>query len=172
MIEVVAGVMVKDGRMLLQQRPANKDLSFTWETPGGKVEGSHESHHDALRRELREELGIEVGAVSEGSIWCGQVEFEHKPPIFLLFYYVHDWKGEFKTLEGQGLGWFLPEEICMLKLTPGNALALPSLLNVLEKWSWLKSVGRLEWAQPPRFASTPLVRTEDSPIVRGEDQLH
>lgn len=59
MIEVVSAVIIRAGRILLTQRPDGKDFPFTWECPGGKVEGN-ESHNLALARELMEELGIET----------------------------------------------------------------------------------------------------------------
>jgi A/G-specific adenine glycosylase len=54
-----AGVLRRDGRVLIAQRPPNKLLGGLWEFPGGKAEPG-ESIDAALRRELREELGVEV----------------------------------------------------------------------------------------------------------------
>ncbi len=58
-IEVAAGVVFRDGRVLITQRRKDDHLGGLWEFPGGKREPS-ESYEDCLRRELREELGIEV----------------------------------------------------------------------------------------------------------------
>jgi A/G-specific adenine glycosylase len=58
-IEVVVAVIEKDGRFLLQQRPAGGLLAGLWEFPGGKVEPG-EGLVPALRREIREELGIKI----------------------------------------------------------------------------------------------------------------
>jgi A/G-specific adenine glycosylase len=58
-IEVVVAVIEKDGRILLQERPAGGLLAGLWEFPGGKVEPG-ESLVAALRREIREELGVEI----------------------------------------------------------------------------------------------------------------
>lgn len=63
MIEVVAAIIERDGKILLAQRPAHSDQAGLWEFAGGKVEPD-ESQRQALVRELREELGIEA-AVSE-----------------------------------------------------------------------------------------------------------
>ncbi len=62
-IDVVAAIIVREGRLLLAQRPATGDQPGLWEFPGGKVE-SGESQPAALARELSEELAIEarVGA--------------------------------------------------------------------------------------------------------------
>ena len=74
-VEVVAAILVRDGRIFLQQRPPTKDFAWCWESPGGKVEPS-ESHHVALRRELREELGIDIGELPDGQkpVWTGRFE--------------------------------------------------------------------------------------------------
>jgi mutator protein MutT len=58
-IEVAAGLVFRDGKLLITQRPAGGHLAGLWEFPGGKRE-SDESFEDCLRRELMEELGIEV----------------------------------------------------------------------------------------------------------------
>ena len=58
-IEVAAGLVFRDGRLLITQRPACGHLAGLWEFPGGKREPD-ESFEQALHRELMEELGIEV----------------------------------------------------------------------------------------------------------------
>ena len=58
-IEVVVAVIEKDGRFLIQERPAGGLLAGLWEFPGGKVEPG-EGLTAALRREVREELGVGV----------------------------------------------------------------------------------------------------------------
>ena len=60
---VVAGVIERDRRVLVAQRPLKKRHGGMWEFPGGKVEGT-ETDLDALHRELAEELGLQVTSVS------------------------------------------------------------------------------------------------------------
>jgi mutator protein MutT len=55
-IDVVAGLIFRNGRLLITQRPPNSHLGGLWEFPGGKCEPG-ESDEQALKRELREELG-------------------------------------------------------------------------------------------------------------------
>jgi A/G-specific adenine glycosylase len=61
-IEVAVAVIERDGRVLLQERPAGGLLAGLWEFPGGKIEPG-EGRTAALRREVREELGVEIEAV-------------------------------------------------------------------------------------------------------------
>ncbi|MEL7658415.1 MAG: (deoxy)nucleoside triphosphate pyrophosphohydrolase [Bacillota bacterium] len=60
-IEVVAGIIVCNGRVLCMQRGESKFeyVSRKFEFPGGKVEAG-ESNSEALARELKEEMDIDV----------------------------------------------------------------------------------------------------------------
>jgi mutator protein MutT len=58
-IEVSAGLVFRDGKLLLTQRHAGAHQGGRWEFPGGKREPG-ETFEQCLVRELREELGIEV----------------------------------------------------------------------------------------------------------------
>lgn len=54
-IEVVAAVIVRDGKVFAAQRKDAGEMARRWEFPGGKLEEG-ESSEDALVREIREEL--------------------------------------------------------------------------------------------------------------------
>ena len=56
-IVVVAGVIVRDGRVLVSRRLTGTHLAGRWEFPGGKCEPG-ETHEACLARELNEELGV------------------------------------------------------------------------------------------------------------------
>ncbi|MBO4368073.1 MAG: (deoxy)nucleoside triphosphate pyrophosphohydrolase [Clostridia bacterium] len=75
---VTAGVLQKDGRIMIYKRPQGKKYAGLWEFPGGKIEGE-ESPEEALRRELREELAIEV---SVGRV----IDILREGDILLMFY--------------------------------------------------------------------------------------
>lgn len=57
MKQVVAALIVREGRVLICQRTRHQTLPLKWEFPGGKIEPG-ETSEAALRRELEEELGI------------------------------------------------------------------------------------------------------------------
>jgi 8-oxo-dGTP diphosphatase len=59
MINVVCGIIFKDGLVLLARRKKGKSLEGFWEFPGGKLK-NRESEVVALKRELSEELGLEI----------------------------------------------------------------------------------------------------------------
>ena len=57
-IEVVAAIILKEGRIFATQRGYGEFKGW-WEFPGGKME-PEESPQEALKREIREELDAEV----------------------------------------------------------------------------------------------------------------
>ena len=63
LLEVVAGIVWRDGRLLAALRPEGKILGGYWEFPGGKMEAG-ESMEQALARELREESSIEADEIA------------------------------------------------------------------------------------------------------------
>ena len=98
---VVAGVLCRSGRVLIAQRPPNKDMAGMWEFPGGKVETSE--HPDAaLTRELREELNI---VVTEATPLAFASQTHGARPLVVLLYMCEAWRGEPVGFEGQTIEW-------------------------------------------------------------------
>ncbi len=58
-IEVAAGLIFRNGQLLITQRRQGDHLEGFWEFPGGKREAD-ETFEACLRRELREELGTDA----------------------------------------------------------------------------------------------------------------
>lgn len=63
-LEVVAGIIINDGKILCTQRGLDKYgyVSYMWEFPGGKIEMG-ETFEEALIREIDEELCIDIDIV-------------------------------------------------------------------------------------------------------------
>lgn len=116
---VVAGALARgDGRWLMHRRPLNKHHGGLWEFPGGKVE-SEESPRLALVRELEEELGVRVREEDcETAVFARQDPRPGRSAIVILLYTIAQWKGEPQALEGEEIGWFLPEEVAKLEKPP------------------------------------------------------
>ena len=55
--DVVAAIIIKNGKYFIAQRNRNKHMGLSWEFPGGKVEEG-ESFEIALKREIEEELNM------------------------------------------------------------------------------------------------------------------
>ena len=69
-VEVVAAVIERGGRVLITRRPPGTHLAGLWEFPGGKREPG-EAPGQALEREIHEELGaqVTVGEVIDTVEW-------------------------------------------------------------------------------------------------------
>jgi A/G-specific adenine glycosylase len=59
-LTVTAAVILKDGQVLLAQRPKDGLLGGLWEFPGGTMDDDDKDLESCLRREIREELGVDV----------------------------------------------------------------------------------------------------------------
>ncbi|GAB5634617.1 CTP pyrophosphohydrolase [Escherichia coli] len=106
MIEVVAAIIERDGKILLAQRPAQSDQAGLWEFAGGKVE-LDESQQQALVRELNEELGIEA---TVGEYVASHQREVSGRIIHLHAWHVPDFHGTLQAHEHQALVWCSPEE--------------------------------------------------------------
>ena len=91
MLEVVAAIIEREGRILICQRAPGQSHPLKWEFPGGKVEPG-ETTAQALARELEEELGIS-GATGE-EITRYEFQYPGKKPVRLIFLRVTAYAGE------------------------------------------------------------------------------
>jgi len=105
---VTAGIIRKDGRILICQRPEGKRLAGMWEFPGGKMEHG-ETPEEGLIRELREELGFEARV---GRIIDAQAEYE-VGEFLILYYEVEIASGEPRALEHAQIKYVMPEELSL-----------------------------------------------------------
>ena len=113
---VVAGLVVRDGLVLITQRRADQALPLQWEFPGGKVEPG-ESPVAAMVRELREEIGV---TVEVGRIW--EVLF-HAYPTFdlvMLVYACRLVEGEPRAVEVADVQWVEPARLPEWDILPAD----------------------------------------------------
>lgn len=102
MLQVVAAIIEREGRILICQRTAQQSHALKWEFPGGKVEPG-ESPTQALARELHEELGI-TGARGQ-EITRYEYTYPGKNPVLLIFLHVEQFQGEPANLIFQDMRW-------------------------------------------------------------------
>ena len=116
-IEVVAGLILRDGRLLICQRRKDEPFALQWEFPGGKVEKG-ESYLDALRRELKEELDIEVGDAKE--IFRNRHVYPGFACVDLRFFSVKEYRGAFRTEAFQKVAWVETSKLDRIHFLEGD----------------------------------------------------
>lgn len=100
---VAAAAILKNGKLLIAQRPKGKPMSGLWELPGGKIECG-ETPESAVVRELQEELGITADPHELIPINFASYRYENfhlVMPLFLLC----QWMGTLHAKEDQCLEW-------------------------------------------------------------------
>lgn len=102
MVQVVAAILERDGRILIGRRKPEQSHPLQWEFPGGKVEPG-ETPEQALARELEEELGITEAAGEE--ITRYPYAYPGKNPIELIFYRVTSFRGDPRNLIFHEMRW-------------------------------------------------------------------
>jgi len=125
-INVVAGLIYRGGRLLVCQRRADGAFPLKWEFPGGKVEGG-EADVDALRRELREELAIE--AREAGFIVQHDHSYKNGPAVCLRFYNVYEFDGEPQNLVFQQISWLKIVDLDQLDFLDGDRPLIARLVS-------------------------------------------
>ena len=102
MKQVVAGLIVRDGKLLICQRTKHQPMPLKWEFPGGKIEYG-EQPTDALRRELEEELGIHA-TVGDEVVRIKHV-YRNGGAVELRFFVVRDFGGELENRIFKDVRW-------------------------------------------------------------------
>jgi len=108
MKRVVAGLIVKNGKLLVCQRTRHQTMPLKWEFPGGKIE-EREQPRDALRRELEEELGILATIGNE--VKRIQHEYPNGGMVELRFFVVRDYEKEIENRIFKDIQWAEPKDL-------------------------------------------------------------
>lgn len=122
---VVAGLVVRDGLVLITQRRADQPLPLQWEFPGGKVEPA-ESPVAALVRELREEIGV---GVEVGRIWDVLFHAYDAFDLVMLVYACRLVEGEPRAVEVADLAWVPPGELSRWDILPADRPLVERLVS-------------------------------------------
>lgn len=126
-IEVVAGIIEFDGKILCMQRDKGKFdyVSYKWEFPGGKIEEG-ETKEEALKRELREEMEMDVDITEHF------LDISHEYADFTMNMYCFKCKAkseEFVMNVHHDFKWLPLSEISSLDWAPADLPAVKKLLG-------------------------------------------
>ncbi len=125
-VNVVAGLIFRQNRLLICQRHRAGSFPLKWEFPGGKVE-TGETDLEALRRELREELAIES--------LDARLAFQHEhaygagPRVALRFYSVREFAGEPRNLVFEQISWVALSALKNFDFLEGDRLLVARLAS-------------------------------------------
>ncbi len=102
MKQVVAGILVRAGEVLICQRHRSGPMPLKWEFPGGKIEPG-EQPRAALARELEEELGItaEIGR----RVAIVEHKYSGGHGVQLQFFVVEHYRGEIANRIFEDVRW-------------------------------------------------------------------
>jgi len=111
---VTAGLIRKNGRVLIAKRPKGSHLEGYWEFPGGKQEKG-ESLGECLEREIREELGLRVK--TDQAFLTVEHDYGSKA-ISLHVFNCTCLAGEPKALECQEIRWVAQGDLFKFSFPP------------------------------------------------------
>ena len=130
MILVVACALVDgDGRVLVAERPAGKNMAGLWEFPGGKVEAD-ETPEAALIRELKEELSIDVTAACLAPLSFASHVYDDFH-LLMPLYVCRKWDGQIVPREGQNTKWLRPRDLFDLPMPPADKPLIAALRDAV-----------------------------------------
>lgn len=117
-----------DGRVLIGQRAAHKEMAGLWEFPGGKLEGG-ERPEDALIRELHEELGIEVQEACLAPFIFASHSYETFH-LLMPLYVCRRWQGIPRARAHLAIKWVKPAELTAWPMPPADLPLIPLLRDL------------------------------------------
>ncbi len=133
MIRVVAGLLERDGALLIARRLRPPAWAGWWEFPGGKVEQG-ETDAMALAREMHEELGVqvEVGVpviTALHEFWTADARGSAPPGrrIAISVYRIVSFSGTPVAREHSALAWVSPGCMSNYKLLPADVVVLQAV---------------------------------------------
>ena len=130
-IDVAAGLVFREGLLLITLRPAGSHLAGFWEFPGGKLHPG-EDWETALRRELLEEIGFEA---SVGHLYEEVIHPYPEKTVRLRFFICTVESGEPHPIQCADLTWIRPDELSRFEFPPADARLLERLASDTEAWN-------------------------------------
>ena len=128
-IDVVAGIVIHRGKILITQRKKGAHLGLMWEFPGGKIH-TGETEEEALHRELKEELGIKI---KDPSLFLKTSHSYDDRRVRLMFFLCRLEHGSNpKTLQVRQFHWVSKTDLSRFVFPPANQRLIELLQNSAE----------------------------------------
>ncbi len=130
-IDVAAGLIFREGKLLIAQRLHDSHLGGLWEFPGGKRKPD-ETFPECLRRELKEELGVEVEVGDRVEVVLH--EYPQKA-VHLEFFLCTLRQGEPQPLGCAALRWVSRDDLSAFDFPAADAKLLGKLRQADDLWN-------------------------------------
>jgi 8-oxo-dGTP diphosphatase len=124
-VKVTAGILERDGRVLIARRRPGTHMAGKWEFPGGKIE-SGETPEQSLVRELREELDVRARI---GELLCSATYEGDGISLELLVYRVEGFDGTPVLIEHEEIRWVRPAELRSYDLADSDRRVVERLFH-------------------------------------------
>ena len=129
-VEVAAGLVFRNGRLLITQRRLNDHLGGFWEFPGGKREQG-ESFKACLERELAEELGINVRV---GRLLASVTHQYPEKKVHLKFFKCAWSRHEPRAIGCDAFAWVEMEDLTAYPFPPADSQLIQRLQKSPRFW--------------------------------------
>ena len=123
---VTAGLIWREGKILITKRPEGSHLAGFWEFPGGKQEAG-ESLEQCLEREIREELGLVIKATE--LLFEVDHEYDMKS-ISLHLFRCSRLTGEPRALGCPEMRWVNAQDLDQYKFPPPDVQMIPFITKL------------------------------------------
>lgn len=125
---VTAGLIWRDGKLLITRRPEGSHLAGYWEFPGGKQEAG-ETLEECLQREIMEELGVDITV--DGHLLRVDHDYDTKS-ISLHLFLCSRLRGEPRAIGCDDMKWVDPRDLDDFKLPPPDVRILSFVRKIAE----------------------------------------
>jgi 8-oxo-dGTP diphosphatase len=122
-MRVTAGILEKNGLVLIARRKPGKHMGGKWEFPGGKIEAG-ESPEQSLARELQEELDVNAQI---GKLLCCASYQGEGVSLELMVYRVDGFEGVPVLREHDEVRWVPPGELKNYDLADSDRCVVETL---------------------------------------------
>jgi len=125
LINVVAGILRDQDKVLIAQRGHGKHQEYKWEFPGGKVE-ENETEQEALKREFQEELDIDIKV---DNYLCEVIHSYSEMDVKIRAYFISTDNKDIKNLEHESIQWVPINELKQYDLVAADVFIVDKLLE-------------------------------------------
>ena len=129
LLVVACALVDADRRVLIAQRPQNKNMGGLWEFPGGKVE-PNESPEQAIIRELKEELDVDTKEACLAPLSFASFSYESFH-LLMPLYVCRKWQGTPVAHEHSDLKWVRPQRMRDYPMPPADEPLVAHLCDLL-----------------------------------------